>query len=287
MPENEMPTAYEPRHVEERLYTWWEERGYFQPVLDPTKKPFVISIPPPNVTGELHHGHAMFVTFEDLMIRWHRMLGDATLWVPGSDHAGIATQNVVEKALEKQGIKRRQLGREEFVKRVWEWKEEYGGIITHQLRRIGASCDWERERFTLDEGLSRAVREAFVRLYEKGLIYRGAYLVNWCPGDESAISDLDSDETFSFHVFRSHLHFSPIIHGLDGVFEKIHENPSYLISIHLNKGDGGIVRQTHLKIPMSRPIKRYDFLENVMNIVRSRLGRRHSCETRKFVDQGL
>ncbi|MDE3091405.1 MAG: class I tRNA ligase family protein, partial [Chloroflexota bacterium] len=187
----EMPKAYDPHSVEERLYDWWESRGYFQPRVDPKKKPFVISIPPPNITGELHHGHAMFLTFEDLMIRWHRMMGDPTLWVPGSDHAGIATQNVVEKSLEKQGIKRRDLGRDEFVKRVWEWKAEYGGIITHQIRRMGSSCDWTRERFTLDEGLSRAVREAFVRLYEKKLIYRGTYLVNWCPRDESAISDLE------------------------------------------------------------------------------------------------
>ncbi len=187
----EMPKAYDPHSVEERLYEWWEERGYFQPRIDPKKKPFVISIPPPNITGELHHGHAMFLTFEDLMIRWHRMMGDPTLWVPGSDHAGIATQNVVEKALEKQGIKRRDLGRAEFVKRVWDWKAEYGSIITHQIRRLGASTDWTRERFTLDAGLSRAVREAFVRLYERKLIYRGTYLVNWCPRDESAISDLE------------------------------------------------------------------------------------------------
>ena len=204
----EMPKAYDPHSVEERLYEWWEERGYFRPRIDPKKKPFVISIPPPNITGELHHGHAMFLTFEDLMIRWHRMLGDPTLWVPGSDHAGIATQNVVEKALEKQGIKRRDLGREEFVKRVWDWKAEYGSIITHQIRRMGASTDWTRERFTLDEGLSRAVREAFVRLHEKGLIYRGAYLVNWCPRDESAISDLEvehSDEQGKLYYVRYHL----------------------------------------------------------------------------------
>jgi len=193
MPDNEMPKAYDPRSVEERLYKWWEQRGYFQPVIDFTKKPFVISIPPPNVTGELHHGHAMFIAFEDLMIRWHRMMGDPTLWVPGTDHAGIATQNVVEKQLEKQGVKRRDIGRAEFVKHVWAWREEYGGIITHQIRRMGASCDWERERFTLDDGLSRAVREAFVRLYEKKLIYRGPRLVNWCPKDESAISDLEVD----------------------------------------------------------------------------------------------
>ncbi len=193
MAEIEMPKAYDPHSVEERLYDWWEARGFFQPRIDPAQKPFVISIPPPNITGELHHGHAMFLTLEDLMIRWHRMRGEPTLWVPGTDHAGIATQNVVERALEKQGISRRQIGREEFVKRVWEWKEEYGGIITHQIRRIGASCDWTRERFTLDQGLSRAVRQAFVSLYEKGLIYRGPRLINWCPFDESAISDLEVD----------------------------------------------------------------------------------------------
>ena len=191
MSDIEMAKAYDPKQVEERLYEWWEKQGYFQPVIDPNKKPFVISIPPPNVTGELHHGHAMFLTFEDLMIRWHRMMGDPTLWVPGSDHAGIATQNVVEKMLAKQGIDRRDLGREEFVRRVWDWKHEYGSIITNQIRRMGSSCDWTRERFTLDEGLSHAVREAFVRLYEKKLIYRGSYLVNWCPRCESAISDLE------------------------------------------------------------------------------------------------
>jgi len=188
-----MPKAYDPRETEQRLYDWWESRGYFTPKIDANKKPFTIVIPPPNVTGELHHGHAMFVAFEDLLIRWHRMRGEPTLWLPGTDHAGIATQNVVEKALVKQGTSRRELGREEFVKRVWEWKDEYGGIISRQIRRLGASVDWSRERFTMDEQLSRAVREAFVRLYEKGLIYRGPRLVNWCPKDESAISDLEVD----------------------------------------------------------------------------------------------
>lgn len=191
MPRPEMPKTYTPSETEQRLYDWWESRGYFTAKVDPDKKPFVIVIPPPNVTGELHHGHAMFVAFEDLLIRWHRMMGEPVLWLPGTDHAGIATQNVVERALLKQGVDRKELGRDEFVRRVWEWKEEYGGIITRQIRRLGASVDWTRERFTMDEQLSRAVREAFVRLYEKGLIYRGPRLVNWCPHDESAISDLE------------------------------------------------------------------------------------------------
>lgn len=188
---DELPKTYDPRQVEERLYEWWESQGYFTPAIDPGKKPFVIVIPPPNVTGELHHGHAMFVTFEDLLIRWHRMRGEPTLWLPGTDHAGIATQNVVEKSLAAQGKSRKEVGREQFVKTVWEWKEEYGGIITRQLRRMGASVDWTRERFTMDAQLSRAVREAFVRMYKKGLIYRGPRLVNWCPRDETAISDLE------------------------------------------------------------------------------------------------
>lgn len=196
---NEMPNrtelvrAYDPRETEQRLYDWWESKGYFTPKTDPNKKPFTIVIPPPNITGELHHGHAMFVAFEDLLIRWHRMMGEPTLWLPGTDHAGIATQNVVEKALLKQGTSRKELGREEFVERVWDWKDEYGGIITRQIRRLGASVDWSRERFTMDEKLSRSVREAFVRMYDKGLIYRGPRLVNWCPKDESAISDLEVD----------------------------------------------------------------------------------------------
>ncbi|MBI4505877.1 MAG: valine--tRNA ligase [Chloroflexi bacterium] len=186
-----MPKAFDPRGVEERLYAFWDERGSFTP--DPAKggEPYCIVIPPPNVTGELHHGHAMFLTFQDLMIRWRRMQGYLTLWLPGTDHAGIATQNVVEEELAKEGLTRHDLGRQRFVERVWQWKEKYGGIIAHQMRRMGASCDWTRERFTLDEGLSRAVRAAFVRLYEKGLIYRGTYLVNWCPRCATAISDLE------------------------------------------------------------------------------------------------
>ncbi|MCL6431142.1 MAG: valine--tRNA ligase [Anaerolineae bacterium] len=186
-----MPKTYDPKAVERPLYDWWEAQGYFKPRLMPGRKPFVISMPPPNVTGKLHLGHAMTASVEDLMIRYHRMRGDPTLWVPGSDHAGIATQNVVERELAKEGLTRHDLGREAFIARCWEWKEKYGSLITQQHRRLGVSCDWDRERFTLDEGLSRAVREAFVRLYEKGLIYRGTYLVNWCPRCTTAISDLE------------------------------------------------------------------------------------------------
>jgi valyl-tRNA synthetase len=208
----DLPKTYDFRATEQRIYEWWEQNGYFkptndpnQPGHDPSKKPFVISIPPPNVTGELHLGHAMFVSMEDLMIRYHRMKGMPTLWVPGSDHAGIATQLQVEKMLRREGTSREEVGREEFLRRTWEWKAKYGGIITKQIRRLGASCDWERERFTLDEGLSKSVREAFVRLYEKGLIYRGPRLINWSPGLKTAVSDLEveySEEPGKLYFFK-------------------------------------------------------------------------------------
>ena len=198
MTEITLPKAYDFSTTEKRLYQWWEQNGFFQPSNDPNKpgfnpavKPFVISIPPPNVTGGLHLGHAMFVTMEDLMIRYHRMKGIPSLWVPGSDHAGIATQLQVEKMLAQEGLRREQIGRDEFVRRTWAWKEKYGGMITQQIRRLGASCDWTRERFTLDDGLSRAVRTAFVSLYKKGLIYRGPRMINWSPGLRTAVSDLE------------------------------------------------------------------------------------------------
>ncbi len=189
----DMPKSYDFAGTEQRLYQWWEENGWFKPEARPRDaKPFVISIPPPNVTGELHQGHAMFVALEDLMIRRARMQGRAALWVPGTDHAGIATQLQVEKLLLRtEEVTREEIGREEFIRRTWQWKEKYGSLITTQLRRLGASCDWDRQRFTLDDGLSRAVREAFLRLYRMGLIYQGEYLVNWSPGLQTAVSDLE------------------------------------------------------------------------------------------------
>ncbi|MBN2499507.1 MAG: class I tRNA ligase family protein, partial [Anaerolineales bacterium] len=212
MSEHSLAKTYDFAAVEERIYEMWEAQGYFQPSNDPNKpgfdpdvKPYVISIPPPNVTGELHLGHAMFVSMEDLMIRYHRMKGIPTLWVPGSDHAGIATQLQVEKMMRGEGTSREEVGREEFLRRTWEWKAKYGGIITQQIRRLGASCDWSRERFTLDEGLSRAVHEAFVRLYDKGLIYRGPRLINWSPGLKTAVSDLEvdySEEPGTLYYFK-------------------------------------------------------------------------------------
>ncbi len=187
----EPDNAYDPKKCEDRWYPYWNNLGLF--TADPARggEPFSVVIPPPNVTGSLHMGHALNVTLQDILVRFHLMLGDNALWLPGMDHAGIATQNVVERLLASEKSGRDQLGREAFVERVWKWKEESGGTILKQLKRLGASCDWTRERFTMDEGLSRAVREAFVRLYEKGLIYRGRRIINWCPRCLTALSDLE------------------------------------------------------------------------------------------------
>ncbi|HOU24824.1 MAG TPA: valine--tRNA ligase, partial [Anaerolineae bacterium] len=205
METHEMPKNYDHRTVEERLYAWWESSGYFTPKIDPKKKPFVISMPPPNVTGELHLGHAITAALQDLMIRYHRMLGQPTLWLPGEDHASIAAQYVVEKSIANEGLTRVGLGRDKFLERLWDWMRRYRHVIAQQHRRLGTSCDWTRERFTMDDGLARAVREAFVRLYNKGLIYRGTYLVNWCPRCTTALSDLEvehEDEQSSLFYVR-------------------------------------------------------------------------------------
>jgi len=186
----ELPKAYSHKEVEEPLYCTWEQKGYFSP--DGLKgEPFSIVIPPPNVTGSLHMGHALDNTLQDILIRYKRMKGFKSLWVPGTDHAGIATQNVVEKDLSKEKKRKEDIGRERFLERVWAWKEKFGGTITGQLRRLGASCDWKRERFTMDEGLSKAVRRAFVQLYKEGLIYKGKKIINWCPRCSTALSDIE------------------------------------------------------------------------------------------------
>jgi valyl-tRNA synthetase len=186
-----MAKVYDHRQVESKWYARWLEAGYFRPRIDPTRRPFTIIMPPPNVTGELHLGHALTAAIEDSLVRWHRMLGDPTLWLPGRDHAGIAAQLVVERELAKEGLTRYDLGRERFLERMWAWVDRYGGIIDEQHRRLGVSCDWSRARFTLDPGPARAVRTMFVRLYEKGLIYRGTRITNWCPRCRTALSDLE------------------------------------------------------------------------------------------------
>ncbi|HHX87209.1 MAG TPA: class I tRNA ligase family protein, partial [Firmicutes bacterium] len=186
-----MPPAYNPEAVESRQYQLWLEEGCFTARGKGPEEPFTIVIPPPNVTGSLHMGHALNCTIQDIIIRWRRMQGFDTLWLPGTDHAGIATQIRVEEHLSSEGVTRHQLGREPFVEKVWEWKETYHSRITEQLQRLGVSCDWTRERFTMDEGCSRAVRKVFVDLYRKGLIYRGDYLINWCPRCRTALSDIE------------------------------------------------------------------------------------------------
>jgi valyl-tRNA synthetase len=203
--------------LEKDIYQWWEREGYFKPteplsssslhssILTPEDDPFVISMPPPNVTGKLHVGHALFVALQDVMVRFQRMRGRSTLWLPGTDHAGIATQLLVERKLLKEGISKHDLGREEFLRRIWDFKNEHGGHITSQLRRLGASADWSREKFTLDTDLSESVTEAFLQLYEKGLIYRGAYMVNWSPSLQTALSDLEvefSEEEGVLYSFK-------------------------------------------------------------------------------------
>ena len=191
VPLGDMPRAYEPGAVEERIYKFWNDNGYFTPEIDRSKEPFTIIMPPPNVTGELHMGHALTIALEDLMIRWHRMLGDPSLYLPGTDHAGIATQVVVERQIASDGLSRHDLGRDKFIERVWSWVDDYGDRIYRQTERLGASCDWTRRAFTLDEGPAKAVRTTFVNLYKKGLIYKGNRITNWCPRCRTALSDLE------------------------------------------------------------------------------------------------
>ena len=196
---------FEYARLEKNIYEWWESKGFFEPAADNGKKPYVIPMPPPNVTGYLHMGHAMFVALQDIMARFHRMRGEPTLWLPGTDHAGIATQLLVERQLKVEGTTREAVGREKFLEKVWQWKEEKGGFIINQMRRLGASADWKREKFTLEPKMSESVTEAFVQLYEKGLVYKGDYMVNWSPGLQTSVSDLEVDyveETGTMYTFR-------------------------------------------------------------------------------------
>lgn len=188
---NNMAKTYDPKQVEDRIYNEWLEKSYFHAKVDREKTPYTIVIPPPNITGQLHMGHALDNTLQDILIRWKRMQGYSALWLPGTDHASIATEARIVETMAKEGITKEEIGREEFLKRAWEWKELYGGRIVEQLKKLGCSCDWERERFTMDEGLSNAVKEVFIKLYKKGLIYRGERIINWCPKCNTSISDAE------------------------------------------------------------------------------------------------
>ena len=187
----ELAKTYDPQEVEDRIYDFWLNGGYFHATVDPEKKPYTIVIPPPNITGQLHMGHAMDETLQDILIRWRRMQGYSALWLPGTDHASIATEAKIVEAMRQEGLTKEDLGREKFLERAWAWKEKYGGRIVEQLKKLGSSCDWGRERFTMDEGCNKAVREVFVRLYNKGLIYRGERIINWCPHCKTSISDAE------------------------------------------------------------------------------------------------
>ena len=216
--ETNIPKVYDPQSFEKKWYAFWEEEKLFHAQADASKTPYSMVIPPPNVTGQLHMGHALDNTLQDILIRYHRMQGFNTVWIPGCDHAGIATQAKVEAALREEGTNRYALGREKFLARVWDWKKKFGSRIMSQLRSLGSSLDWDRERFTMDEGCSRAVREVFVSLYEQGLIYQGTRITNWCPSCNTAISDIEVEhETEEGHLW--HLRYA--VDGEPGKFVEI------------------------------------------------------------------
>ncbi|MDE7294762.1 MAG: class I tRNA ligase family protein, partial [Oscillospiraceae bacterium] len=187
----ELAKTYEPKEFEERIYKQWEENGCFRAEVDPKKTPYTIVIPPPNITGQLHMGHALDETLQDILIRHKRMSGYSALWLPGTDHAALATEVKIVDAMAKEGLTKETLGREKFMERAWAWKKQYGGRIVEQLKKLGSSCDWSRERFTMDEGCSAAVKEVFVNYFNKGLIYRGERMINWCPCCKTALSDAE------------------------------------------------------------------------------------------------
>ena len=187
----ELPKLYDPKEVEDKIYKFWTDNDCFKATRDPQKKPYTIVIPPPNITGQLHMGHALDETLQDILIRWKRMCGYSALWLPGTDHAALATEVKIVDAMAKEGLTKESLGREKFMERAWAWKKQYGGRIVEQLKKLGSSCDWSRERFTMDEGCSKAVKDVFIKYYEKGLIYRGERMINWCPHCETALSDAE------------------------------------------------------------------------------------------------
>ncbi|MBF0113240.1 MAG: class I tRNA ligase family protein, partial [Desulfamplus sp.] len=215
MSSDSLEKGYDPKGIEDKWYQYWLDKGFFEAAEKSDKPAYSIVIPPPNVTGVLHMGHALNITIQDIMCRFRRLCGDNVLWMPGTDHAGIATQNIVEKNLAKDGITREQLGREKFIEAVWKWREESGGAIINQLKKIGASCDWARERFTMDAGLSDAVRKVFVRLYKDNLIYQGQYIINWCPRCRTALADLEVDHEDN-DGFLYYIKY-PFVNGDDGL----------------------------------------------------------------------
>ena len=211
----EMQTTYNPKDFEERIYREWTDKGCFRAEIDPAKVPFTVMMPPPNITGQLHMGHAMDETMQDILTRFKRMQGYCALWLPGTDHASIATEVKIVEQMKKEGVSKQEIGREEFLRRAWAWKEKYGGRIVEQLKKLGSSCDWSRLAFTMDEKCSRAVHEAFFRLYHKGLIYRGDRIINWCPSCRTALSDAEVEYA------EENGHFWYFAYPVEGSGEKI------------------------------------------------------------------
>ena len=222
----QLEKVYDPKQVEDRTYQFWMDGNYFHAEVDPKKEPYTIVIPPPNITGQLHMGHALDETFQDILIRWRRMQGRSALWLPGTDHASIATEAKIVEAMRAEGLTKEGIGREKFLERAWEWKKQYGGRIVSQLKKLGSSCDWERERFTMDEGCNKAVKEVFVNLYEKGLIYRSERIINWCPHCKTSISEAEvTYEEKAGHFW--HINY-PIV-GTDRMLEVATTRPETML----------------------------------------------------------
>ena len=246
MSTNQFDKGYEPHEVEKRWYEYWEKEKLFAARDQGPEASYSIVIPPPNVTGVLHMGHALNNTMQDILCRYRRLRGDNVLWMPGTDHAGIATQNVVEKNLAAEGTDRHALGREKFIDAVWQWREKYGSAIINQLKRLGASCDWERERFTMDKGLSQAVRKVFVQLYDEGLIYRGNRIINWCHRCHTALADLEVEhEDHDGNLY--HIRY-PFADGSGGIVVATTRPETLLGDAHRRADDGGF-RQRRVDHP--------------------------------------
>ncbi len=300
MGSDSLDKGYEPSGIEEKWYSYWLENGFFHAEDKSDKKSFSIVIPPPNVTGVLHMGHALNNVVQDIMCRYRRLLGYNVLWMPGTDHAGIATQNVVERDLAAKGKTRDQLGREEFIKEVWKWREKSGGAIINQLKRLGASCDWDRERFTMDEGLSQAVRKVFVRLYKEGLIYQGQYIINWCPRCKTALADLEVEyEEKDSYLYYIRYPFKNRKQGLT-VATTRPETMFGDTAIAINPGDDRFkdLEETHVTLPLTDrilPIIKDDYVDTAFGTGALKvtpahdpndfhLGEKHNLEKLKVID---
>jgi len=291
--------GYEPTDVEDRWYSFWEEAGLFAARENSHAPAYSIVIPPPNVTGVLHMGHALNITLQDILCRYRKLKGDNVLWMPGTDHAGIATQNVVEKQLAAEGMDRHRLGREKFIEKVWQWRRQYGSAIINQLKRLGAMCDWDRERFTMDEGLSKAVRKVFVTLYQEGLIYQGDYIINWCPRCHTALADLEVEH--EEHDGRLYHVLYPFAEGNGGLIVATTRPETMLgdTAVAVNPEDDRYrsIEHSHVILPLMNrkiPIIRDDYVDvtfgtGALKVTPAHdpndfdIGRRHGLDSPKVI----